>query len=527
MESPAAALTGVNSAMTALVAASSDTTTAGKASDKELQSFGLSATTASGQLTPMGTIIDGLAPKYATMTQSQQLATSTLIFGASSAQAMTAVINAGIPALDAATASTTKTGTAQSAATTQSKTLGVEFKTLEATAEDWGTELGQVLIPVLGLLVKGITDVINVVISVISWFGKMSDPALAIAAVIGAVLTPAIVSWGVSTVTAGASAIGAWISSTATAVASGAAQAAAWVATAAAATAAFIVENAAMLGIGVAIVALVAGAVWLGTHWKEVWSDIKTAASDAWHFIDSNVLKPIKSAFDDVVNFIKAHWELLAAALIVVGVLLVTHWKEMWSDIKAVASDAWHFIDNDVLHPIESAFDDVVNFIKTHWQLLAAILLAPFAPVIAIVLVFHNQIWGYIQDLVKIVSGMWDTLWDGIKSAVQDAWNIIKPILDTMKSAISDVTKVVSGISSAVGAVGGFISHPFGLASGGIVTQPTLAVVGESGPEAVIPLTSNMNVTGGSVKPYQPGPQRSALPRSARRLAAHPSSAGT
>ena len=179
-----AALTGVNSAMTALVAASSDTTTAGKAANKELQSFGISATTASGQLTPMGTIIDGLAPKYATMTQSQQLATSTLIFGASSAQAMTAVINAGIPALDAATASTTKTGTAQSAATTQSHTLGVEFKTLEATAEDWGTELGQVLIPVLGLLVKGITDVINVVISVISWFGKMSDPALAIAAVI-------------------------------------------------------------------------------------------------------------------------------------------------------------------------------------------------------------------------------------------------------------------------------------------------------------------------------------------------------
>jgi hypothetical protein len=34
------------------------------------------------------------------------------------------------------------------------------------------------------------------------------------------------------------------------------------------------------------------------------------------------------------------------------------------------------------------------------------------------------------------------------------------------------------------------VVHPFAsLASGGIVTQPTMALIGEAGPEAVIPLT--------------------------------------
>jgi TP901 family phage tail tape measure protein len=436
-----AALTGVNSAMTALVAASSDTTTAGKAANTELQSFGISATTASGQLTPMGTIIDGLAPKYATMTQSQQLATSTLIFGASSAQAMTQVINAGIPALDAATASTTKTGTAQSAATTQSHTLGVEFKTLEATAEDWGTELGQVLIPVLGLLVKGITDVINVVISVISWFGKMSDPALAIAALITAVMIPAMIGWARTAATSMAEtaddllvSAGGWALYTATRIAE-------YVATAAAATATFVAENAAMLGIGVAI-----------------------------------------------------------AALIAVGVLLVTHWSEIWGDVKSYAEDAWHFIDSNVLEPIKSAFDAAVNFIKAHWELLAEILLAPVAPALALFLKFHDQIIGFFEDIGSGVAKAWNTLWDGVETAVNDAWNIIKPIFDAIGSAVSDITGALSKIDSAAHTAVNDLNPLHWVGTGGLITQPSIIGVAEAGPELVLNASQTaMVLAGGSL----------------------------
>ena len=56
-------------------------------------------------------------------------------------------------------------------------------------------------------------------------------------------------------------------------------------------------------------------------------------------------------------------------------------------------------------------------------------------------------------------------------------------IADAVRSVIPDVGGMVSGV---IGKVGGFLG--FG-ATGGIVTQPTLAVIGESGPEAVIPLS--------------------------------------
>jgi SLT domain-containing protein len=45
------------------------------------------------------------------------------------------------------------------------------------------------------------------------------------------------------------------------------------------------------------------------------------------------------------------------------------------------------------------------------------------------------------------------------------------------------------------GVVGGAL-HAIGLQTGGIVTSPTLAVIGENGPEAVVPLSHGMPRSG-------------------------------
>jgi len=64
----------------------------------------------------------------------------------------------------------------------------------------------------------------------------------------------------------------------------------------------------------------------------------------------------------------------------------------------------------------------------------------------------------------------------------------LKAILDLVGKVANAIGKIASIGGSVGGAVGGLIGKIPGLADGGIVTQPTLAVVGEAGPEAVIPL---------------------------------------
>jgi phage-related protein len=79
---------------------------------------------------------------------------------------------------------------------------------------------------------------------------------------------------------------------------------------------------------------------------------------------------------------------------------------------------------------------------------------------------------------------------------------------DLVGKIIGGITSAAGGIGSAIlgaipgaGAIGGLVGGvkkilPF--AAGGIVTGPTLGLVGEAGPEAIIPLSQLSNVMGGS-----------------------------
>jgi hypothetical protein len=66
---------------------------------------------------------------------------------------------------------------------------------------------------------------------------------------------------------------------------------------------------------------------------------------------------------------------------------------------------------------------------------------------------------------------------------------VLKPLIDGINT--------VTNIGSSIGGVVGGALKTIGLASGGIVSEPTLALIGEAGPEAVIPLSgSNSSIFG-------------------------------
>jgi len=90
---------------------------------------------------------------------------------------------------------------------------------------------------------------------------------------------------------------------------------------------------------------------------------------------------------------------------------------------------------------------------------------------------------------------------------------LIKPVFDALEKVYNEVLKpigdILGTIGNGLGSVGkaisgglGSVGKMLGLASGGIVTEPTVAMVGEDGPEAVFPLDENVgdvldDITGG------------------------------
>jgi len=177
--------------------------------------------------------------------------------------------------------------------------------------------------------------------------------------------------------------------------------------------------------------------------------------------------------------------------------------------------------------PALGAFVEAITPIIT-WlvEKLAPIVSAIFAAIITNIRAAMTIISGIINVVVGIITGDWTKSWEGIKQIVSGAFTVIGNTFRTAKTVIAGVASGMwDGVKNAFKAVLNWIigawnklnfsvpSFTFAgvttpgmtlglpkiplLADGGIVTSPTLAMIGEAGPEAVIPLSRARNALSG------------------------------
>ena len=115
-----------------------------------------------------------------------------------------------------------------------------------------------------------------------------------------------------------------------------------------------------------------------------------------------------------------------------------------------------------------------------------------------------KTIGGIIDFIVGVFTGNWKKAWEGLKDIVGGIWDTLLSILkapinlliDGLNFLIGGINKISIDVPDWVPVIGG---KKFGfnipkipkLADGGIVTQATLALIGEAGAEGVIPLQNS------------------------------------
>lgn len=354
-------------------------------------------------------------------------------------------------------------------AANSAKTFHGKIEALKAKSQDLGKELGLKLIPV-------VTKLASVTMDVVQWFDKHKAAAIALGVIVGGVLLAAITAYivqlgiaAVETITAAAGAVAAF---------------AAWAVSALAAAGTMLVLVAPILLIVAAVALLGLGIYELVTHWKQVWGDIKQWTSDAWHAIEPT----LKLIGEVLIN-------------IATGGLfyLATHWKEIWEDIKRVTSEAWKAIKDfftkaweDIKQIVTDGVKAVINFfVGLPGKIIDAIgdllhIGAKIAGDIAQAVSNDvHKIWDWFKDLPKNIIGAIGDLGHIGKKIVQDIVNGI----GSMGSAIADKLK---SLIPGGGVLGGVLHslNPFKHAAGAFVTSPEFALIGEAGPEVVLPLSN-------------------------------------
>jgi hypothetical protein len=150
------------------------------------------------------------------------------------------------------------------------------------------------------------------------------------------------------------------------------------------------------------------------------------------------------------------------AALVAAIVYLATHWKQVWAEVQKVAVAAWHFIDNDLIHPLMAGVAALADWVKSHFKLLATIiatvLLGPIGLLVAFVVTHWHQITTETGKLVSGVVSFFKSLPGKIMSALSAlpgqmltfGAHIISMLASGIRSAIGDVIGAIGSVVSEV-----------------------------------------------------------------------------
>ncbi|HLB57768.1 MAG TPA: hypothetical protein VJL60_03030 [Gammaproteobacteria bacterium] len=362
----------------------------------------------------------------------------------------------------------------------QSNTLIGKWSNLMDTINAKFRDLGQKLLPLLKPAIDGLITAISKIDidKIFKFFSEHQTAVLILAGAILGIFVPAL--WALA-VAAGASLI---------------------------ALAPYMLAGAAIAGI-------VAGIIWIVKNWDmlkskalEIWGIITAWISEKMTAIWTVIMTVwgaiygyIQSVVGLIVGIFK--WEL---ALIVSIVLAV--FDAMGIDIFAVFGSIRAFIV-ETWAGISSTFSEALTALSILWGIVWGGISDFFSFVWGKISTTVVAAFDFIQKKFLIFKeplvAAWKTLWGAISDVVIGAWDGVKSIVtESINWITSKINKVISSINSftSVGASALGISVPSlptipRLASGGVVNRPTTALIGEAGPEAVIPLRKMAGLGGG------------------------------
>lgn len=187
-------------------------------------------------------------------------------------------------------------------------------------------------------------------------------------------------------------------------------------------------------------------------------------------------------------------------AVILIGYELYKHWEEL----KAKAIEVW----NGIQAKFQEFKDWLGNVFATDWTqkfgMFGNILNSFLANVSNIFNAVKQIFSGIINFIAGVFTGNWSRAWSGVVSIFS---GIMGSLSSVVKAPLNAVIGIINGAISGINSihvsipdwVPGLGGRSFGphisripyLAKGGIVDQPTLAMVGEAGKEAVMPLENN------------------------------------
>lgn len=210
-------------------------------------------------------------------------------------------------------------------------------------------------------------------------------------------------------------------------------------------------------------IAIIGGLIAVGVLLWKNWDKVGKYVIAIWEFIKTKAVE----IWTSVSNFFKAIWEAIKVVTLAV-----------WNAIKGAVTAVW----KGMFEGVKLYFNALFNHIKNIW----------------------GNIKGIFEGIIKFITGVftgnWRKAWEGVSQIFRNIANGLVGIFKAPLNFIIDAINIfIRGLNKIkipdwvplVGGKGINIPQIPRLARGGIIDQPTVAMVGEAGKEAVMPLERN------------------------------------
>lgn len=253
-----------------------------------------------------------------------------------------------------------------------------------------------------------------------------------------------------------------------------------------------------------AVVGAIQAAVgWITGLFQSIWATVKPIWDTFWAILTL----PIRIWWTVVQAYIQIVWAIIQAVFNAIAGFVVPIWQSVWDAVSNALSVAWGFISG----ALSAAWGFIVGVFTAIKDTVVGVWTALWGVVRGVWDAVYGFLSGGVARIRDVVVGAFETMrdkiravWDGIKGIVRGAvdavqgiasgiWGGLKSVINSgiglLNSAISGFNKVISAVNRVPGVSVPTIPSIPRLADGGIVSAPTIAMVGEAGPEAVIPLS--------------------------------------
>lgn len=261
------------------------------------------------------------------------------------------------------------------------------------------------------------------------------------------------------------------------------------------------------------VISTVVTTVWNGikTFFGTIWSGITTVVTtyiNIYRTIITTVFNAIKMVIMTIWNGIKMFfttvWNGIVTVVTTYVNIISTVITTVFNAIKAVVAAIWNGIKIVIINPIKAAWQTVSNVVNT----------------------IKSGVSNGFNAAKNAVSSAWSGVREIITRPFQTAWDVVKGVVNKLKGAFNFKWRLphfnlphlsVSGGKAPWG-IGGQGSlpqfHVNWYAKGGIFDAPSVIGVGESGPEAVLPIDKLQSMLDRqAVSRSQAGKDNSAMER--------------